>query len=242
VTCGAETRDVHVPEPESPDGPTGPARRPNWPASTTGKRFTADFVIPHVACAHRGQVDNELLARSVAASSAKHVIGGEEVNWRRDSNGVSNSEFRVQGPTGSDPCASAEPLPQSSPIRVFVAMSFHEEEEPALVDYFQAMLRAAEKAHREFTLIRLDHVEGDYAIIDRIYKEIDAAHLVIADLTLSSPNVYLEIGYARGRRKHVIQTCRSDTQLEFDVRGGRTLMYRNATTLEHKLLRELDAL
>jgi nucleoside 2-deoxyribosyltransferase len=143
---------------------------------------------------------------------------------------------------GSDPWASSEPLPRSDPIRVFVAMSFREEEEPALVDYFQAMLRAAEKARREFTLIRLDQVEGDYAIIERIYKEIDAAHLVIADLTLSSPNVYLEIGYARGRRKHVIQTCRSDTQLEFDVRGGRTLMYRNATMLEHKLLRELDAL
>lgn len=78
-------------------------------------------------------------------------------------------------------------------------MSFREEEEPALVDYWQAMLRAAEKARREFDLIRLDQVEGDYEIVERIYREIDGAHLVIADLTLSPPNVYLEIGYARGR-------------------------------------------
>ena len=91
-------------------------------------------------------------------------------------------------------------------------------------------------------MMRLDQAEGDYEIADRIYREIDAAYLVIADLTLSSPNVYLEIGYARGRRKHVIQTCRSDTELEFDVRNRRTLIYRNATTLEHKLLRELNAL
>ena len=75
-----------------------------------------------------------------------------------------------------------------------------------------------------------------------IYKEIDSAQLVIADLTLSPPNVYLELGYARGRRKRVIQTCRSDTKLEFDVRGRRTLIFRNATMLEHILLRELDAL
>jgi hypothetical protein len=68
-----------------------------------------------------------------------------------------------------------------------------------------------------------------------------APEKVIADLTLSSANVYLEIGYARGRQKRVIQTCRSDTQLEFDVRNRRTLIYQNATTLEYKLLNELNA-
>jgi nucleoside 2-deoxyribosyltransferase len=131
---------------------------------------------------------------------------------------------------------------KSSPVRVFVAMSFRERDEPALIDYWHAMLRAAERARREFILVRLDKLDGDYEIVERIYREIDAAQLVIADLTLSSANVYLEIGYARGRQKRVIQTCRSDTRLEFDVRNRRTLVYQNATTLEDKLLCELDAL
>jgi hypothetical protein len=130
---------------------------------------------------------------------------------------------------------------KSSPVRVFVAMSFRERDEPALIDYWHAMLRAAERARREFILVRLDKLDGDYEIVERIYREIDAAQLVIADLTLSSANVYLEIGYARGRQKRVIQTCRSDTRLEFDVRNRRTLVYQNATTLEDKLLSELDA-
>ena len=121
-------------------------------------------------------------------------------------------------------------------------MSFREEEEPALVDYWQAMLRAAGRARRNFDLRRIDLIEGDYDIVDQIYKEIDAAHIVIADLTLSSANVYLELGYAKGRDKYVIQTCRDDTRLEFDVRRRRTLIYRNATTLEHILLRALDGL
>jgi nucleoside 2-deoxyribosyltransferase len=121
-------------------------------------------------------------------------------------------------------------------------MSFREEEEPALADYWQAMLRAARKSRREFELVRVDQVEGDYDIVDRVYKEIDTADLIVADLTLSPANVYLEIGYARGRHKPVIQVSRIDTQLEFDVRGRRTLIYRNATTLEEKLARELDAL
>jgi nucleoside 2-deoxyribosyltransferase len=121
-------------------------------------------------------------------------------------------------------------------------MSFRECDEPRLVDYWRAMWRAAERARREFKLVRIDEIDGDYEIVERIYREIDAADLVIADLALSSANVYLEIGYARGREKRVIQTCPAGTQLEFDVRNRRTLVYQNATTLEDKLLRELDAM
>jgi nucleoside 2-deoxyribosyltransferase len=126
--------------------------------------------------------------------------------------------------------------------RVFVAMSFREDEEPALVDYWHAMQRAAARARGEFSLRRIDHIDGDYEIITQIYEEIDLADLVIADLTLSSANVYLELGYARGRGKRIILTCRKDTSLEFDVRGHRTLIYRNATHLEEKLLHHLDTL
>lgn len=136
---------------------------------------------------------------------------------------------------------SAHSAQTSGPVRAFVAMSFRDEDEPLLVDYWHAMLRAAERARRKFDLIRLSEIDGDYEIVDCIYREIDSADLVIADLTLSSANVYLEMGYARGRQKHVIQTCRSDTRLEFDVRNRRTLMYRNATMLEQKLLQELNA-
>jgi nucleoside 2-deoxyribosyltransferase len=89
----------------------------------------------------------------------------------------------------------------AGPIRVFVAMSFRTEEEPALVDYWQAMLRAAKQARREFDLRRADEIEGDYEIMERVYKEIDSAQLVIADLMLSPSNVYLELGYGRGRGK-----------------------------------------
>lgn len=121
-------------------------------------------------------------------------------------------------------------------------MSFHDDEEPALTDYWHAMQRAAARARSDFDLRRIDKLEGDYEIINRIIREINAADLVIADLTLLSPNVIYELGYARGRGKRVIQTCREDTDLEFDVRGRRTLTYRNATNLEEKLLHQLNAL
>jgi hypothetical protein len=42
--------------------------------------------------------------------------------------------------------------------------------------------------------------------------------------------VYLEVGYARGREKALIQCARKGTELEFDVKTWHTLFYCNATS------------
>ena len=128
-----------------------------------------------------------------------------------------------------------------TPCIVFVAMSFREEQEPALVDYYQAMERAVESTGLLIVLQRMDLVEGDYEISQEIMNKIGEADVVITDFTLNSPNVYFELGYARGRGKRIIQTARKDTDLEFDVRSWRTLIYRNATELEQKITLELVA-
>jgi hypothetical protein len=202
--------------------------------------------MPAARCQHLldllAQVEAGWLVWVVIESAGESVVTADGAYWRRSSDRVRAGELPPQGLITGDPSGSSGTLPIAGESRVFVAMSFREEEEPALVDYWQAMLRAAEKARRDFQLTRVDEVEGDYEIVEQLYREIGAAHLVIADLTLSPPNVYLEIGYARGRSKQVIQTCRADTRLEFDVRGRRALIYRNATMLEHMLLSELDAL
>lgn len=205
-------------------------------------REVANSALPNLAHIRRGHVDEGWLAWAIVDSADEPVVTAEGTYWRRASGRIHTDEIPLQEHLVRDTSGSREFLSESDPIRVFVAMSFREEEEPALVDYWQAMLRAAKRARRNFDLRRVDLVEGDFDIVDQIYKEIDAAHMVIADLTLSSANVYLELGYARGCGKYVIQTCRDDTQLEFDVRGRRTLIYRNATTLEHILLRALDGL
>ena len=123
----------------------------------------------------------------------------------------------------------------------FVAMSFREEEEPALVDYLRAMERAVNTTELPIKLTRMDLVEGDYEISQQLMDEIDRADIVIADFTLNPANVYFELGYARGRKRRVIQTARKGTLLEFDIRNWRTLFYRNATELEQKLIAELKA-
>lgn len=124
-------------------------------------------------------------------------------------------------------------------LTLFVAMSFREELEPALVDYFAAIKRSVEKSEVPFNVVRIDLVEGDYEISQRVMDEIDKAQVVLTDLTLSPSNVYFELGYARGRGKRIIQTARKGTALEFDIRNWRTIFYRNATELEHRLVDEL---
>lgn len=205
-------------------------------------REVANSALPNLVHVRRGRVEEGWLAWAVVESADEPVVTAEGAYWQRASDRIRRDEIPLQEDLIRDAPGSQEFLSESDPIRVFVAMSFREEEEPALVDYWEAMLRAAKGARRDFNLRRIDQLEGDYDIVAEIYKEIDTAHMVIADLTLSSANVYLELGYARGRNKYVIQTCRDDTQLEFDVRGRRTLIYRNATTLEHILMRALNGL
>jgi len=120
-------------------------------------------------------------------------------------------------------------------------MSFREEQEPALVDYFQAMKRAVHRTGLLIELKRVDLMEGDLEISQKLMDEIKQADVVLSDFTLSSANVYFELGYARGSNKRVIQTARKDTALEFDVRNWHTIIYRNATELEEKLILELKA-
>jgi len=165
---------------------------------------------------------------------------------------TSRGEFFKRVDAQSRPASSGELFPvrpitvptaaiPDSSVVVFVAMSFREEEEPALVDYFAAMKRAVEKSGLVLEINRMDLLDGDFEISQKIMDEIDHAQIVIADFTLNSSNVYFELGHARALRKRIIQTARKGTTLEFDVRNWKTTFYRNATELEEKLVPELKA-
>lgn len=151
------------------------------------------------------------------------------------------SDFPSSNPKVRSTNAAGVTCSASEECVVFVAMSFRVEEDPALVDYFEAMRRAAYSTRLPLDIRRIDSVQGDFEISQRILEEIDAAKIVIADFTLSPRNVYFEAGYARGKGKRVIQTARKDTHLEFDTRGWKTIFYKNATELEVALAQALSS-
>jgi hypothetical protein len=134
----------------------------------------------------------------------------------------------------------ANEIKKKGEIVGFIAMSFRNEEEPALVDYYNAMLRAADRTKLPIKLTRIDLNEGDFEISQQIMTEIEKCSFVIADFTLNPHNVYFEAGFARGVKKRIIQTARKGTVLQFDVRNWTTLFYRNATELEEHLISKLQ--
>jgi hypothetical protein len=122
---------------------------------------------------------------------------------------------------------------------LFVAMSFREEDEPHLVDYFDAINRAVEATGLPIRVTRIDLEPGDKEISQAIMDAVKAAGIFLADFTMSPRNVYFELGFARGTNKIIIQTARYGTELEFDVKTWRTLFYKNATELRTKLDAEI---
>lgn len=62
---------------------------------------------------------------------------------------------------------------------------------------------------RKVTAIRIDRIEHNDDIDDRIMAELQECDFVIADLSYARPSVYFEAGYAQ-RQVPVIYTCRKD--------------------------------
>ena len=116
---------------------------------------------------------------------------------------------------------------------VFVIMSFAEDED--MVDYLAAVKDVCEK--EGFDAVRTDsRPHGDsHQIIDTIHDAINSCGFVIADLTKERPNVYYEIGYARGLEKKLILTSKKDTEVHFDLQGFNRIEWKGSENLKSQL-------
>lgn len=85
------------------------------------------------------------------------------------------------------------------------------------------------------TAKRVKDVPGDYRITDQILNMIGEARLVVADLTHERPNVYFELGYARGLGKRVVTTLRDTAAAHFDVKDWTYIKYSDSRPLEVEL-------
>ena len=76
-------------------------------------------------------------------------------------------------------------------LRCFVAMAFGQKDTDAI---FRALRKTL--GPLGVNAQRVDRIEHNDNIDTRIISEIEAADLVIADLTYARPSVYFEAGYA----------------------------------------------
>ena len=115
---------------------------------------------------------------------------------------------------------------------VFVAMPFAEKMDDIFYYGIQQPIKNA-----GFLCERADKLSFIGDIMERVKDRIKRASFIVADLTGSNPNVYLEVGYAWGLGRPTILL--SSEKIEFDVRGQRCLFYKSIKDLEQKLYNEL---
>lgn len=125
--------------------------------------------------------------------------------------------------------------PQLRPKTIFVVISFDGEMEPT----FEAIRSAAERVGMEAE--RIKDLDADFMVTETILYKIDSARLVVVDLTFERPNVYFELGYARGRGKTVVTLLKSGSKAHVDVRGWNYIEYIDSRPLEEDLVRRFTA-
>jgi len=108
--------------------------------------------------------------------------------------------------------------------RVFVALPFSEEFQNVYEFGIYPAVRDC-----GFICERVDEVHFTGDVLGRIRGGIEAADLVIADLTEGRPNVYLEVGYAWGKGVPVIFVAKKGEKLHFDVSTHRCIFYGGFT-------------
>jgi hypothetical protein len=109
---------------------------------------------------------------------------------------------------------------RTATVQVFVAMWF----DASVRDLFEHGVSQAVNG-AGYEPIRVDRLEHDQKIDDKIIAEIRRSAFVIADFTGHRGGVYYEAGFAHGLGKRVIFTCRKDAikDLHFDVRQYNTI-------------------
>ncbi len=125
--------------------------------------------------------------------------------------------------------------------RIFLAMPMPDQPDKQRYDNWNAinttiMELAEEKgaeAGRIDEISRKNMSTRDNSNIDvNIMREIDNSDIVIADVSERTPNVYFELGYARGRGKKILPLAQRDSEgrfpkLPFDTRNIGTAAYNN---------------
>ncbi|MFZ2172074.1 MAG: hypothetical protein WAW61_20840 [Methylococcaceae bacterium] len=116
------------------------------------------------------------------------------------------------------------------PRNVFTIMSFKEE----FIDVFDSCKDACKKF--DFVAERTDESKSMERILPRIELGIQKCAFVIADVSGEpSPNVFYEVGYAKGLGKNVILIAKKGTKLPFDITDFQTIFWETQRELKEQL-------
>jgi nucleoside 2-deoxyribosyltransferase len=88
---------------------------------------------------------------------------------------------------------------------------------------------------------RVDEQIYSESILERIYRQIDVADFVIADMTGQNPNVFYEVGYAHAKKKICILVTQDAKDIPFDLKHHRHIIYGGSIqSLRTQLTAEME--
>jgi nucleoside 2-deoxyribosyltransferase len=95
--------------------------------------------------------------------------------------------------------------------------------------------------HCSYNAIFIDEVQHNDFITPELLKYIRDSKFVVVDLTHKNNGAYFEEGYAMGLGKPVIQLCRKETQLHFDIAQKNTIMWGTENDIPELLANRIKA-
>ena len=123
-----------------------------------------------------------------------------------------------------------------SPRSVFTIMSFKKE----FRDVYNSCKEVCQQF--DFEAERTDESTSLERIVARVEKGIKESAFVIADVSEWSPNVFYEVGFARGLGKNVILTAKKGTNRAFDVADIPTIDWENQEELKDGLRKRISGI
>lgn len=92
-----------------------------------------------------------------------------------------------------------------------------------------------------YLAIFIDEVQHNDFITLELLKYIKNSRFVVVDLSDKNNGAYFEEGYAMGLGKQVIQLCRCDVNLHFDIAQKNTIMWKEEDDIPEKLKNRIIA-
>ena len=158
----------------------------------------------------------------------------EELGWVRRDIGDWNPAVTANGWQHVSDLRDKKPLTRQA----FVAMSFAPDLKSAYTDGIRPALRET-----GYSPMRIDELQHNDKIDDKIVAELRRSGLLIADFTGHRGGVYFEAGYGLGRGIPVIWSCRVDEveKAHFDTRQFNHLTWTTPADLREKLANRIRA-
>ena len=127
-------------------------------------------------------------------------------------------------------------LPKTFPETVFVLMPFSSELDDV---YLYGIRGCVQKLGLKCR--RADEIEHNHEILKEVIDNLKRAHLIIAEVTDSNPNVFYELGWAHALKREPILVAKAGTKLPFDIGHINTIFYKSIKDLEDQLTPRVKA-